>query len=157
MSILLWLGSRTAEFWPSAEVPSKHDQIVDFVRGWVPTVEGIWPYRIPPQPYSWNPYSPQPVPSLPTAEDLAHQLLHNTEFRSLQLGSWLGTTDGQVISRAVAVGLASPYRQEFQLVVDALVLAANLQQQHGQKVAGGWAAGVASTVLLRLLLSGRSS
>lgn len=157
MSLLLWLGTRTAEVWPQVEAAPKHDQIVDFVCRWIPTIEGIWPCGIPPQHHSWNPYSPQPVPSHPCAEDLARQLLNNAEFRALQLGSWLGTTDGQLISQAVAVGLPPPYRQEFQLIVDALVLATNLQQQHGQQVAGGWAAGIVGTALLGFVLSSRSS
>ena len=38
----------------------------------------------------------------PTAEQLAEELLGFAEFRALQLGTWLGTTDGQVDATAAA-------------------------------------------------------
>lgn len=35
----------------------------------------------------------------PTAEALAQELLQDAEFRALRLGTWLGTTDGEVTLR----------------------------------------------------------
>jgi hypothetical protein len=53
----------------------------------------------------------------------------------LRLGTWLGTTDGQIISSAVATVIPPTYRPEYNLVVDGLKLAAELQAQGKQKVA----------------------
>src|SRR6266852_4580374 len=46
-------------------------------------------------PLGWR-YSQPPLP-----EELAHELLGLAEFRTLQLGTWLDTTDGQIIAKAV--------------------------------------------------------
>jgi hypothetical protein len=71
-----------------------------------------------------------------TVEQLATNLLVDTEWQSLRLGTWLGTTDGQIISNAVAIVIPPTYRPEYNLVVDGLKLAAQLQAQGKQKVAG---------------------
>ncbi len=73
---------------------------------------------------------------VPTVEQFAKDLLADTEFRSLQLGTWLGTTDGEVIETAVGWVIPPFYRPEYDLAVDGLKLAARLQQQEGQQVAG---------------------
>jgi hypothetical protein len=57
---------------------------------------------------------------LPTSQDLAEQWLNNAEFRALQLGTWLNTSDGQILAAAVESVLAPGYREEFELLVDAL-------------------------------------
>ena len=69
-------------------------------------------------------------------------LLGDAEFRALQLGTWLGTTDGEVISQAVAQIIPPFYRPEYDLMVKGLTLAASLQAQEGQQVAGKVALGV---------------
>ncbi len=72
---------------------------------------------------------------LPTVEHFAKDLVADAEFRSLQLGTWLGTTDGEVIETAVGMVIPPFYRPEYDLAVDGLKLAARLQQQQGQQVA----------------------
>ena len=66
--------------------------------------------------------------SRPTADELAHELLTDAEFEALQLGTWLNTTNGKVISEAVEMVLPPFYRQDAELLVEALQLAANLRR-----------------------------
>ena len=80
------------------------------------------------------PYGPQ-YP-LPTVEDLASELLDDTEFRSLNLGNWLGTTDGSLIAEAVGAVIPTEYGPVFELAVEGLKLAAQLQADQGSQVAG---------------------
>jgi len=82
-----------------------------------------------------NPYWLQQSTPL-SVEDYAQLLLSDAEFRSLQVGNWLGTTDGQIISQAVAQVLPPFSRTEYDFVVSGLTLAANLQAEEGQQVAG---------------------
>lgn len=88
-----------------------------------------------------NPYWIQQSAQL-SVEDYAHLLPSDAEFRSLQIGNWLGTTDGQIISQAVAQVLPPFYQPEYDFVVNGLMLAANLQAQEGQQAAGKVALGV---------------
>jgi hypothetical protein len=62
----------------------------------------------------------QPPIERPSAAELATQLLATAEFRALGLGSWLRTSEGEIIS--VAVEAISPpfYRQGEAMLVDAL-------------------------------------
>ena len=71
-----------------------------------------------------------------TVQQLATNLLADSEWRTLQLGTWLGTADGEVISNAVAAVIPPMYRPEYNLVVGGLKLAAQLQAQGKQRVAG---------------------
>jgi hypothetical protein len=80
---------------------------------------------------------------MPSYEDLAQELLDTAGFRALQLGSWLGTTEGQVIEQAVAVVIPPMFRPQYALVVNGLMRAAELQQR-GDRRAGA----VAVSVLL---------
>lgn len=75
----------------------------------------------------------------PSVEELAQQLLGIAEFRALQLGTWLGTTDGTVIAEAVELVVPSFYAADVELLVAALQEAASLQQQEGQRAAGQYA------------------
>ena len=88
------------------------------------------------QPYWLHQYN------LLTPEQYAQVLLGDAEFRGLQLGTWLGTTDGEVISQAVEQIIPPFYRPEYDLMVKGLTLAASLQAQEGQQVAGKVALGV---------------
>ena len=74
--------------------------------------------------------------NLLTPEQYAQVLLGDAEFRALQLGTWLGTTDGEVISQAVEQIIPPFYRPEYDLMVNGSTLAASLQSQEGQHVAG---------------------
>jgi hypothetical protein len=82
--------------------------------------------------------------TLLTVEEYAQVLLADAEFRSLQVGNWLGTTDGQIISQGVAQVIPPFYRPEYDLVVEGMKLAAN-QQAKGQQTAGKIAFGVLVT------------
>ncbi|MGA3354677.1 MAG: hypothetical protein ABSD85_16075 [Acidimicrobiales bacterium] len=93
------------------------------------------------QPFGWGgqQWWAQPYPYLqqrPTYQQVAHELLASSEFRALQLGSWLGTTDGQIITEAVELVAPPFYREDIELLVDALKFAAQLQSQEGQGKAG---------------------
>lgn len=79
----------------------------------------------------WEEWPPI-VEERPTAEALAKELLAIAEFRALQLGTWLGTTDGQIITEAVEMVAPPFYRQDIELLVEALKLAAAMQQSQGQ-------------------------
>jgi hypothetical protein len=78
----------------------------------------------------------QPAPHLPTIEDLASELIADAEFRSLKLGTWFGTVDGQLITKAVDMALPPGLRAEFDLAVAALKLAAELQRPRKFEQAG---------------------
>jgi hypothetical protein len=99
--------------------------------------------------YHWEPR--------PTPELLANALLHDAEFRALRLGTWLGTVDGQVLAEAVEMVTPPFYRQDVELLVEALKLAAALQQTEGQDRAGKFALGaigVAAMIALGIAASG---
>lgn len=96
-------------------------------------------------PLTW-PYAPPPV--LPSVEELAETLAKDAGFRALKLGSWLGTTDGQIISEAVGFALPPEYGAAYHLAVEGLVLAAKLQQKEGRETA----AAIALVVLVGALL-----
>lgn len=72
----------------------------------------------------------------PAIEELARELLTVAEFRALQLGTWLGTTDGKTIANAVEMVTPPFYRQDVELLVAALQRAAHLQYEEGQRAAG---------------------
>lgn len=84
----------------------------------------------------------------PTAEQLANELLAIPEFRALQLGTWLNTTQGEVIAEAVEMVAPPFYRQDVELLVEGLKLAAHLQAQEGQQKAGKVALGVVGAAAL---------
>ncbi len=84
----------------------------------------------------------------PTAEQLANELLSIAEFRALQLGTWLGTTDGQILTQAVEMVAPPFYRQDVELLVEGLKLAASIQRSEGQEFAGKIALGVIGLSLL---------
>lgn len=84
----------------------------------------------------------------PTAEQLANELLVIPEFRALQLGTWLNTTQGAVIAEAVELVTPPFYRQDVELLVEGLKLASCLQAQEGQQKAGKVALGVVGAAAL---------
>ena len=81
----------------------------------------------------WNTFD---TVQLPTVEQFAAALLQDAEFRSLQLGSWLGTTNGEIIEEAVGMVITPVYVPEYELAVDGLKLAVQIQQQEGKQAAG---------------------
>lgn len=118
---------------------AKCNQIVDYLRRratFIPNVYG----------HPWGRTAWQQP--LPTVDQFAQGLVADAEFRSLQLGTWLGTTDGEVIETAVGMVIPPIYKPEYELAVDGLKLAARLQQQAGQEMAGKVALSVVGASLL---------
>jgi hypothetical protein len=122
---------------------TKQEQIADFLNKWI-----AFP-RVASRYAGWD--GLQPWPSYygrPTAEQVAGELLGIVEFQALELGSWLGTTDGRVITEAVEMVMPPFFRADVALLVEALKLAASLQQQKGQQVAGAVALGALAVGLI---------
>jgi hypothetical protein len=105
----------------------KCNQIADFFRRRITFIPNAYGH-----PWGRTAWRPQ----LPSVDEFAQDLVADAEFRSLQLGTWLGTTDGEVIETAVGMVIPPIYKPEYDLAVDGLKLAARLQQQAGQEVAG---------------------
>lgn len=89
---------------------------------------------------------PPLVAQLYTAEQLSAQLFADPRFRALQLGTWLRTPEAKLIDEAIAALDPQPFRQDVELLADALARAAQLQQKDGRERA--LAAGVLLAVLL---------
>ncbi len=106
---------------------AKASQIADFLRRRVVFAQNAYGHPWGRAYAGWH--------TLPTAEQFAKDLVADAEFRSFQLGTWLGTTDGEVITTAVGMVIPPMYKPEYDLAVDGLKLAARMQQQEGQKVA----------------------
>jgi hypothetical protein len=83
----------------------------------------------------------------PAVEELAAELLADAEFQSLRLGSWLETPEGAFYAQVVEMVMPPFYRQDAELLVSALKLAAKLQQRN-QRLAGGVALGAIALVLV---------
>lgn len=66
--------------------------------------------------------------SRPSAEDLADSMLADLGFRSLQLGTWLGTPDGQMLTAAIEAVSPPFYQPDIELLTEALRLAAATQR-----------------------------
>jgi hypothetical protein len=121
----------------------------------------VWP-RVP-MAHAWgNPawlrhHYPYQQPR-PTREQLAQELLAIPEYRALQLGTWLGTTNGEIITEAVETVTPPFYREDVELLVEALKLAAQLQAQEGQGRAGKIALGaIGAAALFAIGMSGAGS
>jgi hypothetical protein len=67
----------------------------------------------------------------PTVESMARELLEDSEFRALRLADWLRSPDGQLIAEAVSLVIPADGRLEYELAVEALRLAAELQPEQG--------------------------
>jgi hypothetical protein len=95
-----------------------------------------FPRRGPGRVFGW-----QPPIERPSAAKLAGQLLAIAEFRALGLGSWLGTPQGEFFTAAVEAVSPPFYRQDEELLADALKLAARMQAGN-QRAAGALALAV---------------
>lgn len=78
---------------------------------------------------------------LPPLEQFRRELLEDSEFRALKLGSWLNTTDGKLIEEAVSMVIPPEYGPAYALAVRGLTLAAQDQAAEGRKTAGAIALG----------------
>jgi hypothetical protein len=101
------------------------EQLADFIRSRI-SVGRIQPGAD----YSYSARYPVPynAAALPTFEQIAGELVRNSEFRALQLGTFLNTPTGEFVEEAVALAVPPAFAPEFALLVGALKLAANLQQ-----------------------------
>lgn len=95
------------------------------------------PRRVAGRAFAWHPPTDRP-----TAVELAGQLLAIAEFRVLGLGTWLGTPDGEFFTAAVEAVSPPFYRQDEELIVEALKLAAKMQSGN-RRAAGALALGAA--------------
>jgi hypothetical protein len=108
---------------------------------------------------TFAPYAPQPAypagiwrggPQPPqTALELADELVEDVGFRTLELGGFLRTPDGELIASGVEMALPTADRRVVSLAVDALKLAADQQSELSPLQVGGLALG--GVVLLWLL------
>ena len=83
-----------------------------------------WMATSPRWPYTGNGWSPR----MRSAEDLAIELLSDIAFAEIGLASALTSPDGRLIETVVGHVLPFPHGLEFQLLVDALILAGEAQQ-----------------------------
>jgi hypothetical protein len=111
------------------KVTTHQDSITTFVNGYI----SQWPRATPFAMY-------QPLPgslgvNRYTPETLAQEFFASAEFKALQLGTWLGTPDGELIAAAVHAVTPPPYQQDIDLLVEALKLAAKVQQKDAREKA----------------------
>lgn len=132
---------------------TKQQQIADFLDAyvrWPRATAGVsfWENEFPWVQASYGPFPAQ----RPTVDELAHELLQCVEFRALQLGTWLGTTDGKIVADAIEMVMPPFYRQDAELLVAGLQRAAQLQREEGQRAAGRNALATIGVVALLALL-----
>ena len=119
---------------------TKQEQIADFLNRYVTNL---------PRSYGWYRQSLNPFggwQQRPTIEAVARELLGVAEFRELQLGTWLGTTDGEILTAAVEMVVPMFYVEDVELLVNALKIAAELQHKEGRQRALLTAAGAAVAI-----------
>ena len=91
---------------------------------------------------------------LRAAVEIARDLLDATELAEVRFAGFMGEPDGQLIEAAVKQALPYPYGTEFQLLVDAVKIAADAKQK-GEQTRAGLA--TAAVLLIGLLvIAGRS-
>ena len=127
------------------------EQIADFIQqritvGRVRPCAKYWSaFDYPPLPY----YGPQ----LPSVEQIAKELIQDGQFSGLKLGGFLNTPTGEFLERAVELVVPRAFFPEYELLVAALKLAAELQQG---KARGNAVLFVGGTLLIGVLLTGRA-
>lgn len=112
-------------------------------------------FGMPLPPHRWPTLDQIGAPARPptsSAEECAQALVQDEEFRALQLGTWLNTPNGEVISAAVQAALPPPYNAEVRVITDGLRLAAEMQRRQGWKTAGG-IFGVGAVVMILTILA----
>jgi hypothetical protein len=106
------------------------EQIADYIR------RNIAVGRVHPGATYWHATAyrlPYRGPALPAAEQIATGLIEDAEFRALQAGGFLNTPTGEFVEEAVALAVPRTITPEFDLIVDALKLAAALQQGRARR------------------------
>jgi hypothetical protein len=127
---------------------TKQEQLADFLHRSVALPRAVSPYGPWAGGHAWAYPDGYMATQRPSIETVAHEMLAHSEFRALQLGTWLGTTDGQVLVQAVEMVAPPFYRQDVELLVEALKLAASIQQREGQQAAGMFALGAIGVAVL---------
>jgi len=94
-------------------------------------------------------YGQRVMASAYTAGQIASAVLADPGFRVLKLGTWLSTPSRELVTEAVAA-LSSPlFQQDADLLEEALLLAAQKQQEEArQKIAFGLLGGAALAIAL---------
>ncbi|MGN6663942.1 MAG: hypothetical protein ACTHK6_07050 [Solirubrobacterales bacterium] len=120
-----------------------HQQVARFIQG-NPALRRLIIFRQMAPPFR-EPY--------PSVQELADELLADSEFEALRLATWLRSPDGKFIAEAVALVIPPAYRPEFDLAVEALQLAAAMQYEEGapQRVAGGFALAVVAIFGIKMV------
>ena len=132
---------------------TKQEQIASFIEknfDW-PSASAF--FREVPLPWAQSEfiYASNSQQARPTAEALAVEFLDNSEFLALRLSTLLGTTQGEIVAQAVEMVSPPPFREDVELLVDALQIAAKMQNQ---KIAGRFAlVAIIATVVVILLAS----
>lgn len=86
----------------------------------------------------------QTIATVYEAGQIADILLADTGFRALRLGTWLNTPSGELLEAAVSELRPPPFKQDSDLLIEALQLAAQRQQAEArQKLAVGLLGGAA--------------
>lgn len=107
----------------------QQEQITEFLNRYVIGLPRCYgPLRYSSAGHLWD----QPRPS---AEVVAKEFLALVDFRALQLGTWLGTADGEIVTHAVELAVPMFYAEDVALLIEALKLAAATQQQEGRQKA----------------------
>jgi len=121
------------------------EQIADYIR------RNIAVGRVHPGATYWHAMAyrlPYRGPGLPEADQIAAALVDDAEFRALQVGGFLNTPTGAFVEEAVALAVPPTMTPEFDLIVEALKLAAAVQQGRARRNALVGAAGSAALALV---------
>ena len=110
----------------STATPEQITQFLDsYISHW--PRDPYWPWAR----YYGIGWTQPPIAHSTTPGEVARDLLANAEFRALQLGTWLNTPDGELITAAVEAITPPPYREDIELLAEALKLAAQAQRGEG--------------------------
>jgi hypothetical protein len=132
---------------------TKREQIAAFIEKNVDWPRANAFFREVPLPWAQSEfiYASTSQQTRPTAEVLAAEFVENSEFLALRLGTLLGTPQGEIVAQGVEMVSPPFYREDVELLVDALQMAAKMQNK---KIAGRLALGaIIATVALILLAS----
>ena len=97
--------------------------------------------------HAW--YGQRTMASAYDAGQIAEALLADVGFRALRLGTWLNTPSGELLADAVTALTPQPFREDIDLLITALQLAAQRQQDEArQKLSIGILGGAALAIAL---------
>jgi hypothetical protein len=137
LSSLTWMATR--------------EKITEFIDGYIadwPRVQ-VWPGQ-----YYGLTWGQPPMAHQMTSQELAQDLAANAEFRALQLGTWLNRPDVELITAAAEAITPPPYRQDIEVLIEGMKLAAQLQRRDGWNRV---AVTAGSAAVMTLLFTGSKS